>query len=106
MWNIEFPTDRAGNETVGGGHQGAKIALVLVTLYQIARFLADHRADAGSHEFGVPVFEVLPRSVRQRLQLKVEKLENIQRAGLVLLEEFRVACFKEVTVEDALADQM
>ena len=45
------------------------------------------------------------RVARQRLQLEIEKLVDVERARLVLLVELLVARFVHLAVEHALLDQ-
>ena len=42
---------------------------------------------------------------RQRLQLEIEKLVDVQRPGLVMLEELLVARFVDFAIEHAFFDQ-
>ncbi len=61
--------------------------------------------DAQPHEFAVPLLELLARVARQRLQLEVEELVDVQRARLVLLVELLVARLVHLAVEHPLLDQ-
>ena len=57
------------------------------------------------HELAMPRVEHGARMARQRLQLEVEELVDVERAGLVLLVELVVARFVDLAVEHALLDQ-
>ena len=61
--------------------------------------------DFHAHEFAVPFVEHFARVARQPLQLKVEKLVNIEGAVLVLLVERIVARLVHLAVEHALLGQ-
>ena len=106
MRNAEFTGNRPGDEAVGGGDDGAQVAVIEVTLNEGARLAGNDWADAGGHEFGVPGVEAGARIVGQRLELEIEKLVDIQCAGLVLLEKFGVFSFECVAVKHAFADQV
>ena len=73
--------------------------------HQIACLLRDDRHDVGAHVFSVPIVEHLARMARQRLQLKVQELVDVERTGLVLLEELLIGRLVDFFVEDALLDQ-
>ena len=53
----------------------------------------------------MPPVQHLARMVRQRLQLKVEEFDNIQRPRLVLLVERDVLRLEQFAVEHALLNQ-
>ena len=53
----------------------------------------------------MPAVELRPRIARERGELEVEELADIERAGLVLREEFVVLRLVDATVEHALLDQ-
>ena len=61
--------------------------------------------DLARHELAVPRVEHGARMARQRLQLEIEKLVDVERARLVLLVELLVARFVHLAVEHALLDQ-
>ena len=63
------------------------------------------RQDALAQELSVPIVQHAARMARQRLQLEVEKLVDIERAGLVLLEKLLVAGLVDFAVEHAFLDQ-
>src|SRR5262245_36877805 len=101
--DAELARDRRGNEAVGGGDDDAQV--LAVTIDQGARLLADQPTHLELHEFTVPGVELGARMARQRLQLEIEELMDVQRAGLVLVVELLVARFVDFAVEHALLDQ-
>src|SRR5581483_8829108 len=60
---------------------------------------------ALAHEIAVPGVELGARAARERRQLEVEELEDIQGPGLVPAEELVVARLVPGTVEHAAPDQ-
>ena len=101
--DAELARDRRGHETVGRGDDRTQIGAVAFD--QPARAGAHHRQDFLPHELKVPGIEHAPRMARQRLQLKIEKLMDIERAVPVLIEELLVARLVHLAVEHALLDQ-
>ena len=103
--DAEGPRDRPGDERVGGGNNGAQVAAPLVFANQRARLVRHDRQDARLHELRVPAVQLLARITRQRRQLKIQKLEDVERPGLVLLVEVVVLRFVGLAFEHAFVDE-
>ncbi len=105
MRNAEFAGDRAGDEAVGRGDDGAQVAAVQMAPHQLAGWVADQRADVVVHVFAVPGIEFGARMVGQRCELEGQKLVDVERARLVVIVELDVLCLLHLAVDDTLADQ-
>src|SRR5262245_5004385 len=105
MRDAELARDRRRDERVGRGDDRAERARVAVPRYELARAGADHRSDLGVHERGVPGVELPARMARERNELEIEELVDIERAGLVLAEELVVLRLVALAVEHAALDQ-
>ncbi|MPN09114.1 hypothetical protein SDC9_156402 [bioreactor metagenome] len=103
--DAEFAGDRAGDEAVGGGDDGAQVAGVEMFADQGARRLADDRADVAVHEFRVPGVEFLARMAGQWRQLEFEESADVERAGLVVFVELDVLRCLQFAVDNALGNQ-
>ena len=73
--------------------------------HQLPRLRADHAFHLIVHELLMPAIQHLARVARQRVQLEVEELVDIQRAGLVLIVEMLVLRLVKFTVDHAQANQ-
>src|SRR2546423_14969284 len=68
--DAELARDRTGDEAVGRGDDGAKLACGEVARDELARRRRDHRHDAGAHELRMPAREVLPGMLGKWAQSK------------------------------------
>jgi len=103
--DAELIGDGAGDEGVGRRHDGKSIATLAVLLEQRASALEHQRCDALVHEALPPGEQIVDGVVRQWLELKSEKLFDVELASAVLLEESRVRALVGVTLDDAEADE-
>ena len=65
----------------------------------------DHRPDLALHEVGVPAVELVARMRRERRELEVEELVDVERAVLVALVEPLVLRVVFAGMQHALLDQ-
>jgi hypothetical protein len=75
------------------------------TVDQAPGAVGQTRPDLPGHELGVPGVQLCATMARQRCELKIQELVDVERPGLVLLVEVRVACLVELAVQHALRDE-
>src|SRR5262249_12083696 len=103
MIDAELTRNRSRDEAVGGRDDRARITLVAV--HEVARLACDDRQDAVAQELAMPLVQYLARMTRQRLQLKIQKLVNVERARFVLFEERLIARLVDFAVEHPFVNQ-
>jgi hypothetical protein len=83
--------DRTCHEGIGRGDDGHQVAALLVQAHQRQRLVADRRAHDLLHEQGVCLARGLGPVPAHRFGGETHIVVDVQRAGLVLGEEFLVA---------------
>ena len=103
--NAQFTGNRPGDESVGGGDDGAQVAVVQMPAHPLASLVADDGQDVAGHVFGVPGVKFFAAVTGEWRKLKIQESMDVERASLVLIIKLVVLCFLQFTVDDALADQ-
>src|SRR5262249_33601757 len=101
----ELARDRRGDEGVRRGDDRAQVLLRDVPLHQLPSLRADDRLHPRAHELGVPAIELLARMARERRELEVEELVDVEAPFLVLAEEVVVLRLVRGAVEHTALDQ-